>query len=345
MGECRRLSVDVPLTGPLAEASDRARTLFAIGVDGVYTSEEAHDPFLPLARAGEVAGLGLTTNIAVALPRSPLHLAHAAWDLQALSGGRFRLGLGSQVRPHIERRYGSTWSRPVERMREWIEALGAIFACWQQNQPLDFEGEFTNHTLMTPAHRPAPLETGRPPVLVGAFGPRMIEMAAEVADGILLLPFNSQRHLSDRTRPAINRGLATGGRDIDDLELVDQVIVAPGRNDEELASAADALRSILAFFASTPAYRSVLEVEGWDDVHVELHAMTRGGRWHDMPALISAEMLSTLAVTGSPRECAETISARAIPGASRVCLNLAGPIDDDCVAELVAELSKLSGTH
>jgi probable F420-dependent oxidoreductase len=225
------LKIDVMLSNSVMEAATRARELQQTGVDGVFTFENAHDLFFPLVAAAPVCTLDLLTNVAIAFPRSPMHLANAAYDLHQLSGGRFRLGLGSQIKPHIERRFGATWSKPVARMREWVEATKAILASWQDETKLDFRGEWTQHTLMTPAFNPGPNPFGVPKVLVGALGPKMNEMAAEVADGILVMPFNSERHMRERTLPAIERGLVTSGRSRSDIELTVEVIVGCGRND------------------------------------------------------------------------------------------------------------------
>ena len=193
------------------------------------------------------------TNVAIAFPRSPLHLAHAAYDLHALSGGRFRLGLGSQIRTHVERRYGATWGKPVDHMREIVAATKGILDGWQSGATIPFRGEYTTHTLMTPIFDPGPNPFGVPKVLVGALGPRMTAMAAEVADGILVMPFNTERHMRERTTPAIESGLRVAGRSRGEIEVVAEVIVATGRNEQELA-ASDAARFIVAFYGSTPAY-------------------------------------------------------------------------------------------
>nr|WP_241835372.1 TIGR03617 family F420-dependent LLM class oxidoreductase [Pseudofrankia asymbiotica] len=251
------LKLDVMLANSVVEAAERARALEKAGVDGVFTFENSHDLFFPLVAAAPVCSLDLMTNVAIAFPRSPMHLAHAAYDLQLLSKGRFRLGLGSQVRAHVEKRFGARWGRPVGQMREWVLATRAILDSWQYGTRLDFRGEYTTHTLMTPAFHPGPNPYGVPKVLVGALGPRMNQMAAEVADGILVMPFNSDRHMRTRTMPAIEAGLAAAGRARADLEVTAEVIVAVGRTDEELA-AARAATFLLAFYGSTPAYRPVL---------------------------------------------------------------------------------------
>ena len=233
-------------------AGDRARKLAATGIDGLFTFEGQHDVFLPLAAAAATTDVELMTNVAIALPRSPLHLAHTAYDLQLLSAGRFRLGLGSQIRPHIESRYGSTWSRPAARMRETVLAVRAILDAWQHKQRLEFRGEFTKHTLMTPAFNPGPNRYGIPPIYLGALGPLMTRAAAEVADGLLVMPFHSVRHFRERTLPAIDDGLRRSGRARADFDIFPQVIAAIGRTDSQLAAAAAGVRALLGVLRVDP---------------------------------------------------------------------------------------------
>ena len=326
------------LADSVVGAAERARALEAIGVDGVFTFENAHDLFFPLVAAAPVCDLDLSTNVAIAFPRSPMHLANAAYDLHLLSEGRFRLGLGSQIRPHIEKRYGARWHRPVAQMREWVLATKAILDAWQHTTRLDFRGEYTTHTLMTPVFDPGPNPHGIPKVLVGALGPRMTQMAAEVSDGIQVMPFNTQRHVEERTLPAIERGLSASGRLRADLELTFEVIVGVGRTDEEL-QAARGVRTLLAFYGSTPAYRPVLEVHGWDDLQPQLNALSKQGDWAGMTALITDEMLETIAVLGTPEECAAEIRRRYGDHADRICAYFPYyDVPDDLLAELTAAL-------
>jgi probable F420-dependent oxidoreductase len=275
------------------------------GVRGLFTFEGAHDVFLPLALTAATATVDVMTNVAIAMPRSPVHLAHAAYDLQVLSQGRFRLGLGSQVRAHIERRYGATWDRPAAQMREIVLAVKAILDSWQHGTPLDFRGEYTSHTLMPPTFAPGPNPYGVPPVLLGALGPVMTRTAAEVADGLLVMPFNSERHLAERTMPAVEEGLARRETDPSDFRIYPQSIVAMGRDAAELDAAIAGTRRLLAFYASTPAYRPVLEVEGRSD-------------------LIDDDLLSRLAIVGTPEECADQLHRRFGSMTDRVCCYFAG---------------------
>jgi probable F420-dependent oxidoreductase len=337
------VKVEVMLSGPLEESARRARALAATGVDGVFTFEGQHDVFFPLVLAADAAaqtGIDLASNVAIAFSRSPMHLANAAYDLQVLTRGHFRLGLGSQIKPQIERRFGSTWSRPAARMREIVLAIKAILAAWEGEARLDFRGEFTTHTLMTPTFDPGPNPYGKPPVLVGALGPRMTEIAAEVADGILVMPFNSARHLQERTMPAVERGLQRGGRDPADVEIVCEAIVAMGDTDEQVAAATAGVKGLLSFYGSTPSYRPVLDVEGWGDLQTELNTMSKRGEWREMSGLIDDTMVRTIAVVGTPDECAREIVARFGGISRRVCCYFPGyPSTDDDIAALVAAIN------
>jgi probable F420-dependent oxidoreductase len=328
------LKIDVMLSNSVVEAARRAQELERTGVDGVFSFENAHDLFFPLVAAAPVCTLDLMTNVAIAFPRSPMHLANAAYDLQLLSQGRFRLGLGSQVRAHVEKRFGARWGKPVAQMREWVLATKAILQSWQDGTRLDFRGDYTTHTLMTPAFNPGPNPYGVPKILVGALGPKMNQMAAEVADGILVMPFNSDRHMRERTMPAIEAGLTAAGRTRGDVELTAEVIVGVGRNDQEL-EAARGVRFLLAFYGSTPSYKPVLDVEGWGDVQPELNALSKRGEWARMTELIDDEMVDTIAVYGTPDEVAREIVAR-YGNCDRICAYFPGyTAGDDLLADFV----------
>lgn len=333
------MKVDALLMAPPAEVARRADELAETGVDGLFTFEGPHDVFLPLALAAST-GCDLYTNVAIAFPRSPMHLAHLAWDLSAQSGGRFALGLGTQVRAHVERRYGSTWSAPVERMAEWIAAIRAIAARWQDGEPLAFEGEHTRHTLMTPAFDPGPLPGGPPPIWLGALGPKMVRLATAQADGLLIHPFTSDRHLTEVTLPRIDAGLADAGRLGDALTLVGQAIVActadpAGQADLDLAA-----RWMIGFYGSTPAYAAVLETEGRGPLHPELRRLSREGRWEEMAALIDDDLLDAVVLRGDPAAVAHRIRERYGDRADRVALSTPGGIRDEDLAAVVAEVHR-----
>ena len=314
--------LDLQLDARPDAAADRARHLVEAGAAGLFTFEGPHDVFLPLAAAAGSVETDLMTNVAIAMPRSPLHLAHAAWDLQLMTKGRFRLGLGSQIRVHVEKRYGATWSPPAARMREIVLAVKAILTSWQDGTRLDFRGEHTQHTLMPPTFVPGPNPYGPPPVLLGALGPVMTRTAAEVADGLLVMPFHTHRHFQERTLPAVAEGLERAGRS--SLPIYPQAIVAMGDTPEALAQSAVGVRALLAFYGSTPAYRPVLEVEGWADVQPELNALSKTGDIAAMIDLVDDEMLATLAVTGTPEECAAEIQHRFGDVSDRICAYFPG---------------------
>jgi len=335
------LKVDVQLSNSVVDAAQRAQVFEQLGVDGVFSFENAHDVFFPLVAAAPVCSLDLMTNVAMAFPRSPIHMAHAAYDLQFLSKGRFRLGLGSQVKAHVEKRYGSRWGSPVAHMRESIEATRAILQSWQDGSRVDYRGEYTTHTLSTPAFTPKPNPYGVPKVLVGALGPKMNELAAEVADGNLVMPFNTERHMRERTWPAIMRGLEKSGRDRSDIEVIAEVLVGVGRNDEEL-DAARGVRTVLSFYGSTPAYRAVLEIEGWDALQPELNALSKQGGWAEMANLVTDDMVDTLAVHGTPDAVAAQIVQR-YGDCDRICAYFPGyQAEDGLIADFVSALKAAS---
>ena len=326
------MRVYTALFGP-AGAVERAQALKSAGAAGVFTFEGPHDVFAPLTLASGVAGLDLMTNVAIAFPRNPIQLAHQAYDHQLLSGGRFTLGLGTQIRTQIEKRYGASFDRPVARMRELVGALRAIFAAWQAGERLDFRGEFYRHTLMTPTFNPGPNPFGPPPIYLGALGPRLTRAAAEVADGLLVMPFSSTRFLREATMPAVREGLAgrTG------FAVVPEVIVSAGQDPGDH----EATRRLLAFYGSTPAYRPVLDVHGWGDLQPQLHGLSKQGQWAEMGSLITDEILHTIAACGTPRQIADHIRARigATAGlADTVCLYQPGPIAAETLAAIVDAL-------
>jgi probable F420-dependent oxidoreductase len=332
------MKFDTLLSG-IEDAPDHARRLEELGVDGAFTFEGPHDVFTPLVlAAGATTRLELATNVAIAFPRNPVQLAHQAYDLQLLTRGRFTLGLGSQIRAQVEKRYGASFERPIARMRELVGALRAIFATWETGERLDFRGEFYSHTLMPPTFNPGPLSFGLPPIAIGGLGPQMVRLAAEVADGLLVMPFNTAGHFRERTVPAIGEGLARSGRKRSELTVTGEVIVCCGRTEEEMEAARAAGRWLLSFYASTPAYRPVLEVEGWEHVQPELNALSKSGRWDEMPALIDDTMLSALAAVGSPAQVAADVVARFDGQVDRVGFYTPYLMADETLGEMVEAL-------
>ena len=298
---------------PAAVAAE-ARRHEQAGYAGLWSSESAHDPFLPLVLAAEhTERIELGTAIAVAFARSPMQLAYTAHDLQAYSGGRFILGLGSQIRPHIERRFAMPWSHPAPRMREFVLAMRAIWAAWNDGTKLSFRGDFYRHTLMTPFFSPPPAPGGPPRVFLAAVGEAMTEVAGEVADGLLVHPFSTERYLREVTLPALDRGLATSGRGRAGFQVSHLLMIATGRTEEELARAVAGTRQQIAFYGSTPAYRPVLERHGWAGLGDELNALSRSTRedkWAAMGGLIGDDVLNTFAVVAEPAGVAAEIRRR-----------------------------------
>jgi probable F420-dependent oxidoreductase len=290
---------------------ESARMAERVGYDGIWSAETNHDPFLPLMLAAEhTERIQLGTGIAVAFARNPMNLAMVANDLQIASRGRFMLGLGSQIKPHIEKRFSMPWSHPAPRMRELILAIRAIWASWEESSRLAFRGEFYRHTLMTPMFDPGPNPFGNPRVFLAAVGPRMTEVAGEVADGMLAHAFTTERYLREVTAPALERGLATRSRSCSDFEISYPGLVVTGEDDAGFAAAAQAVKSQLAFYASTPAYRPVLELHGWGDLQTELNTLSKRGSWDQMAELIDDEMLNTFAVVGQLDDLAGEILRR-----------------------------------
>lgn len=336
------MRVQLQVDGAPQRTAEHARELAGLGADGLFTFEGPHDVFLPLVVAAGVVDVDLMTNVAIAGPRSPLHLAHTAYDLQCYSGGRFRLGLGSQIKVHIEKRYGAKWSKPAEQMAETIAAIKAIFACWEGQAPLNFRGQHFTHTLMPPNFNPGPNPYGPPPILMGALGPVMTRTAAEVADGLLVMPFHSIGHFQQRTMAAVHDGLGRAGRTLTDLQIIAQAMVAVGRTDAEQAAAINGVATLIAFYGSTPAYRPVLETEGWADLQPALNAMSKVGDYAAMRASITDEMVRTIGVVGTPEQCADEIARRFGAHASEVCCYFpAYQPNPDNVADLVAALHRM----
>ena len=333
------MQVLLPIYG-LADAGEEAARLERAGVDGVFTFEGPHDVFLPLALAASATGLSIMTNVAIAFPRNAVHLAHTAWDLHQLSGGGFTLGLGTQIRTHVERRFGVDFERPVERMRDTVDAVRAIFATWQDGVALDHRGPFRSHTLMTPVFSPPPSEWGPPPVVVGGLGPRMCAMAAEVADGLAVMPVTSERYFTEHTLAAVAAGAARREPDRGALEILPELIVCAGRDEQEMAVAEEGCRGLLGFYASTPAYRPVFECEGYGEIQPAARALTKEGRWDELGALIEAPLLERVAVRGTPAEVAAQIARRYSAYTDRIAVYLPYAVADGLLDELIDELHR-----
>jgi probable F420-dependent oxidoreductase len=305
------MKIDAGLMGSLDTIGDRAANMEAFGYDGLLTAELAHDPFFPLVLAAErTERVQLATGIAVAFSRNPMILANQAWDLQEFSQGRFTLGLGSQIKPHIEKRFSMPWSKPAARMQDMIEAIHAIWDCWRSGERLNHRGEFYQHTLMTPMFSPGESQFADPKITLAAVGPLMTKVAGRVADGFVSHSFQTPEYLRDVTIPALEAGIADRGRSRSDVEVSIPLFVVSGSDEEEMAARKQGVKQQVAFYGSTPAYRGVLEHHGWGDAQTELNRMSKEGKWVEMADLIDDEMLSHFAIVAEPSGVAAQIKER-----------------------------------
>lgn len=313
------MKVDTGIGFSLSLAAQEARTAESMGYDGLWVPEISRDPFLPLAIAAEhTSSIDIGTSIAVAFARTPMTLASTAYDLNQFSGGRFILGLGSQIKPHIEKRFSMQWSKPAARMREFILAMRAIWDSWMNGADLEFRGEFYTHTLMTPFFNPGPHEHGLPRVFLAAVGPLMTRVAGETCDGYFCHGFTTERYLREVTVPALEEGRAAVGLTMDGFEICGPSFVVTGNDEAELEAAKVGTRQQIAFYGSTPAYRPVLELHGWGDLQPELNALSKRGEWERMGELISDEVLETFAVVGEPEEIGPELKRRYADVISRI---------------------------
>ena len=305
------MKVDAGIGHQLDRIPDAVKAAEAAGYDGVRTAEMNHDPFFPLLLAAEHSQrLEISTSIAVAFARTPMVLANIGHDLNAYSKGRFTLGLGSQIKPHITKRFSMPWHAPAPQMRELVLAMRAIWANWYQDEPLQFVGKFYTHTLMTPAFTPENRDYGAPRVILAAVGPHMTEVAGEVADGMIIHPFSTVPYIESVTLPAIERGLQKSGRSRADFEISYSNFVVTGRDEAEFEASRTAARERIAFYGSTPAYKGVLESIGVGELQGELNAMSKQGRWKEMGGLITDEILNAFAVVGEPGSIAPEMLRR-----------------------------------
>jgi probable F420-dependent oxidoreductase len=299
------------LTHDLTSVPDYARKVEALGFDALWSAETQHDPFLPLAVAATVTSrIRLGTSIAVAFPRSPMVVAHIAWDLAKASNGRFILGLGSQVKGHNERRFSVKWEAPAPRMREVVLALRAIWDTWQNGTKLAFKGQHYRFDLMTPFFNPGPIEHPKIPVYIAGVNQHMCRVAGEVCDGLHVHPFNSPKYLREYVRPAVEEGRAKAGRTATDFIYVTSSFVVLGDNEQEIEAQKQAVKQQIAFYASTRTYEPVLAAHGWQDLVPHLHRKSVEGDWKGMAELITDEMLDTYAVTGSYATIAARLKER-----------------------------------
>lgn len=294
---------------PLSAVAAHARRVEALGFDGLAVPDSVHDGLAAAAIALQATSrLRVATSVLVAFPRSPMSVAIAAWDLQELSGGRFALGLGSQVRGNIEGRYSTPWTPPVPRMREYLDSLRAIFTCWQDGGPLHFEGDHYRFTRMQPFFRPDPLPGPPPALYLGAIGPAMTALAGECADGLMTHPTNTApRYLREVVVPRLAKGAARRGRDPQALELMAGPLVATGADAAQVSAARESVRQLLGFLYSTPAYWPSLELFGWREQGERLNALSRKGSWEEMAGIVGDAWLDALAPSGSYAEIADVL--------------------------------------
>ncbi len=308
------MKVDGGIGNDLNKAGAQAKEVEAAGYSGAWTAETSHDPFFPLLLAAEhTETLELGTSIAVAFARNPMNLANIGWDLQAYSKGRFILGLGSQIKPHITKRFSMEWSHPAPRMREMILAIRAIWDTWENGTPLNFRGDFYTHTLMTPFFTPDRADLagfGVPKIFLAGVGELMTEVAGEVCDGFICHGFTTEKYLREITIPALARGRAKAGKTMEGFEIIGPSFVVTGGTETEMEAAVAGTRQQIAFYGSTPAYRGVLDIHGWGGLQDELNTLSKQGKWVEMGKLIDDEMLNTFAVVGEPETVAPELHRR-----------------------------------
>lgn len=332
------LAIDGGIPNVLARVPDAVAMLEEQGFAGCWTGETNHDVFLPMVLAAEhTSRIRIGTDIAVAFARNPMSVAQLGWDLQTYSQGRFVLGLGTQIRPHIENRFAMPWSRPVPRMREFVAALHAIWSAWRDGTKLAFEGEFYTHKLMTPMFAPESSPYPVPKVYLAAVGEAMTEMCGEIADGLLVHAFSTRQYLDEVALPTLQRGLDRAGRKRSEMEITSPVFVVTGRDEAEMAAVGAAVRQQIAFYGSTPAYRKVLDVHGWGDLQTELRELSLRGEWETMATLIDDDILAAFAVVAPVDEAAAAIKARC-SGVIDRAMPIFGKADPGTVARILYDL-------
>jgi len=325
------MKVDGGVGWELDKVGAQAQELEEMGYSGIMTAETSHDPFFPLLVAAQnTQRVDLITSIAVAFARTPMILANIGHDLNSVSKGRFILGIGSQIRPHITKRFGMPWSSPAARMREFILAMRAIWGTWHEGKPLEFTGKFYTHTLMTPFFTPTDTKYGPPKVFLAAVGPKMTEVAGEVADGVIIHAFTTEKYLRETTLPALEKGFAKAGKSRKDFEISYPVFVVTGKTEEELKEAKVNTCRQIAFYGSTPAYRGVLEAHGWGELQSELNRLSKLGQWEEMGSRIDDEVLDAFAVVAEPDRIVPALKARCGDSIDRVlCTFPAGIAGDE----------------
>ncbi|MBI3744016.1 MAG: TIGR03617 family F420-dependent LLM class oxidoreductase [Chloroflexi bacterium] len=320
-----------------------ARQAEALGYDAVSTGEITGDPLFRLLLAAEHTQLvHLETSVLIAFPRSPMVVAYQAWELQGYSKGRLHLGIGTQVRAHIQRRFSTTWDSPGPRLREYIMSMRAIWECWQKGTKLDFQGKFYRFNLMTPFFTPKSIEHPHIPIYISALNPYNLQLAGELCDGIRMHGFNTPKYTQKVILPYLEAGAKKAGRTLKDLDIVGVGFTITGANEEAIEKQIRPTKKHLAFYASTPAYRPVMDIHGWGEEHLELHRLSREGKWDEMADVFTDEMLAEFANIGTHDQIAKKIKQR-WGGVSTRCgfkIPVNGPKDAETLKSILAELRK-----
>ena len=334
------MKIDASAASNMSNIGSHARQLERLGYDGLRVAELNHEPFMPLAlAASQTSTIELVTSVAVAFARNPMSLAIQAHDLNAFSRGRFLMGIGSQVKPHITRRFSMPWHKAARQMREFIEAMNAIFDCWYEGKTLEYVGEYYQHTLMPKTFTPQNIEFGRPKVLLSATGPLMTKVAAELADGMIMHPFSSEKYMSEVSMPAIQEGLRRSGRTLDEFIIDYAPMIATGTTEEELNTSIAVVRDRIAFYGCTVAYKPVLDIHGWGELQDELIVLNRQHKTKQMSDLITDDMVRTIAIVGEPLEVIESMRDRLAGVVGRTGFSVDG-FSDHQISELLERLRR-----
>ena len=327
----------------LKEIPEEARRSDDLGYDYISTGETNHNGFYPLLIAAEHSSkVNLATSITIVFPRSPMIVAQEAWDIQKFSDGRFQLGMGSQVKGHIMRRFSTSWVPPVPRMREYILSLRAIWDCWQNGTKLDFHGDHYSFSLMTPFFNPGPIDNPKIPIFVSAMNPYMCRLAGELCDGIFIHGFTTKKYTEEVIMPNIIRGAAKTGRSVDDMEISGGGFICTGADEEQVARSMERTRNQIAFYASTRTYKAVLDVHGWGDVCLKLNRMAAEGQWQEMGAEITDDILDAFAVIGTHDDIIAKIKERYAGIANRIGFSIPPktPQDSEKLKSMIASLKE-----
>jgi len=337
------MKIGAGLSGSLREVPESASRIEDQGYNYLSTGENNHNPFLPLTLAAEhTQRIDLLTSIALAFARSPMDTAYIAWDLQALSKGRFILGLGSQVKGHIIRRYNMDWSAPARRMRDYIKSMRAVWDYWQNGGKMDFKSDHFNFNLMPPFFNPGPIEHPNIRVYISAVNPYMLQVAGEACEGVLLHPFNTQKYTRDVVIPNIQRGAKRAGRTLDDIDISGGILLATGETEEEVETNRQAMKTRIAFYASTRVYSPVMDAHGWHDTAEKLYRMSVEGKWSEMSNEITDDMVEIFAVIGTYDEIVDKIKKRfeGYANSTVFSIPIRSPKDDDRLRTMVKELQE-----